>query len=172
MQECTASFDFSNVITWALVVFGWLVVYRQNRAFQDRKELRAALDKIIIDIDSLREMAVSYHTVESEANSLLSNKIKSLTQSISANISGTALGSPDVLEKIKQTRQSITFENFETTEYEPQRHNSGLVLEIFGSTDDLKDSLETRYTDLYKRTLRYKFLCLVKRSPQLDSGPT
>lgn len=151
MNECP-SFDYSSIITWVLVVGGWVFVHFQNKVFQERRELRSALDKLILYIDKLKSDAITYHTVESEASSLLSNRVKSAIKNISSSIRRTELGSELVNSEVVAVRKSITLDNFESNDYFPRGHSSALILEIIGSLDDLKDALEVRYVSLYRNS--------------------
>lgn len=142
-------FDYSNLVTWLLVVSGWLVVYQQNRHFQDRKELRATIDNLLTDINDLRNAAIKYHTEEASANQLLANDIKSRTNSLTSNIVDSLLETDEILDALTELRIRITFDNFESQQYRPQSHGSDLVILIYAATDDLRDLIDARFREMY-----------------------
>ena len=50
----------SQVITWLLVLLGWTLVNAQNNRREERKELRAALDRLSLRIEKLVALSIKY----------------------------------------------------------------------------------------------------------------
>lgn len=55
-------FDFyiSPIVTWGLVILGWLHISKQNNKTETRKEIRNAINHISKEILNLNEVCISY----------------------------------------------------------------------------------------------------------------
>lgn len=59
----------SQVITWLLVLLGWTIVNAQNNRREERKELRAALDRLSLRIEKLVVLSIKYWQSEVSSES-------------------------------------------------------------------------------------------------------
>jgi len=69
---------WTQIVTWLLVIAGWLLVNHQNNIREKRKEIRTILDKIQSLLDEIEIQAVNYHTARNPATWLFNwTKFKS-----------------------------------------------------------------------------------------------
>lgn len=57
----------AQIITWLVIIFGWRVANASNNTREKRKELRAELDTIRIQLDELVDLAWVYYTSDLES---------------------------------------------------------------------------------------------------------
>ena len=72
---------WTQIVTWLLIIAGWLLVNHQNNIREKRKEIRTILDKIQSFLDEIEIQAIQYHT--NQASSDLAFQLKrSLNQKL------------------------------------------------------------------------------------------
>ena len=74
MPQCSC--ELGDFMTILLALLGWFVVSRQNNLSESRKELRAAIDVIICEIDELRDLALKYYSTKYEDSFEMAFRVK------------------------------------------------------------------------------------------------
>lgn len=138
----------------AAVLASWLRG-RENRKSQRIKDLRAKLDAIIEDLDSVEDLSVSYflkptNDIEAQQNGLqIKAKIKRVGERInSIHIDPTinqASKSASLLTKVVQFRQVVTLENFDSANRKPLAPQDPKFDQISKSSSEIKRALEALY---------------------------
>lgn len=144
-----AASDWSQSITWVLVIVGWTIVNRQNNARELRKEQRAAIDAIKKQLAELEAEAERFHCAEVFDRALLRQlqfKIHRVADAC------TRLQLPDsacTVPPVAALRQAITLKNADPTSFGKQPPTSALLDEIYACADDLTDAIEARFAARY-----------------------
>lgn len=141
----------AQIVSWLLIISGWLVINRQHNQREDRKELRTQLDKLIALLISLEGDAISYH-LANEIESSSARNIKVKLKRVSHSVRHLSLGKvTDVNRRVISLRRAITLENFDTVHHTPQDPRSDLVDAINHSLDELVNYLEDAFRQKYPR---------------------
>ena len=145
---------FTQVITWVLVVFGWLIISRQNDKRETRKEIRQKIDMIKRSMADLENSAVEHHTAGQTAARcmLIKREIVRLGKDLSI-LAALGLPMPYYALKISRIRQSITLKNFDSISYAVLLPSDSIIADIADATDELRAFLEFRYADKFARPL-------------------
>lgn len=146
------SLEWSQVITWLVVITGWYVVNDKNNDREKRKEVRSLIDSIQNILDDIEKEAIQYHTndqseelsfqIKRNLNNNLSSKVKIL------KLKGFEIGKCDKYRK--QLRQAITLNNFDTEKFEPQAFTSEIVRDILNRKGNFINEIETCFSKNYK----------------------
>lgn len=143
---------WAQIVTWVLVITGWLIVNYQNNRRESRKEIRQKLDALKKYSLEIETSAIEHHTTKQEHTRCLA--IKRGLARISSDLRilvATGLTVSDPATKMARVRQAITYDNFETISYSPVATDSDLVESISLSFDELFDSLELAYSRHFTR---------------------
>ncbi len=149
-KDCTLFHSIAPIITWGMVIAGWLVVNNQNNFREKRKETRAILNQLRSDLDAIEKQAFSYHTAQ-EALIELGRDIKLSLSRISRDIARHDLLPSGKRHPIVKLRQAITLKNFDTDCFLTQNTNCELLEEISATKDNLIDALERHFKDQYQK---------------------
>lgn len=134
-----------QIVTWILVIVGWVVVNRQHNQRETRKELRAQLDKVRDTVFKIEGLSETYHTDESPSGSD-AKQIKILIQRVGAAIDRLMLlESREAQKRIIALRQAITLHNFDTRVHKAQGQSSEIIANINSSVDALLNDLESKF---------------------------
>lgn len=137
------------VITWALVISGWIIVNWQNNRREDRKEIRSALNQIYADIDALQKKSIKYHK-SSERNLKAEAKINIMNRRLSEHLGHLGLRLSSYSEEYAQFIDSITMENFETTTFTQQKEGDLILDRIRDNSSYLESALENEFSSLFR----------------------
>lgn len=153
MLGSNTSFDWAQVVTWGLVIAGWLFVDRKNNEREKRKEIRALVDKTQSMLDQIEEGAVRYHTQGHDDHLARSIKVclyRKLPDALKiANLRGIMIEDQD--RRIIDLRQAITLHNFDSANrYTPLSLNESTILSIGEYKDILSSALEVAYHKQYR----------------------
>jgi hypothetical protein len=146
-------FSFSvlqQLVTWGLVVGGWLLVNSQNNIRERRKEVRSSLDKLLKRLDQLEIKAISYHTgltASYEKATHLKLELSRIKKQIDYLHLLALSFNEDTMIKL---RQAITLNNFDTVKFEPQGFHSKIISNISTAKDRVVDQLEMAFADKFK----------------------
>ena len=116
--------------TWLIVVVGWFFVDWKNNRRELRKEKRALIDKINVDLNSIEKIAVEYHQ-NSHANIKTSQEIKISLDRVVRILNREKLLARKDYKKFIAFRQAITLDNFDSSSFFTQLDNSELLQNIF-----------------------------------------
>lgn len=146
------SLEWSQVITWLVVITGWYVVNDKNNDREKRKEVRSLIDSIQNMLDDIEKEAIQYHTnnqseelsfqIKRNLNNNLSSKVKVL------KLKGFEIGKCDKYRK--KLRQAITLNNFDTNGFQPQSFTSEIIRDILTSKGNFINEIEKCFSKNYK----------------------
>lgn len=146
------SLEWSQVITWLVVITGWYVVNDKNNDREKRKEVRSLIDSIKNMLDDIEKEAIQYHTnnqseelsfqIKRNLNNNLSSKVKVL------KLKGFEIGKCDKYRK--KLRQAITLNNFDTNGFQPQPFTSEIIRDILTSKGNFINEIEKCFSKNYK----------------------
>jgi len=146
------SLEWSQVITWLVVITGWYVVNDKNNDREKRKEVRSLIDSIQNMLDDIEKESIQYHT--NKQSEELSFQIKrNLNNNLSSKVNvlklrGFEIGKCDKYRK--QLRQAITLKNFDTNDFQPQAFSSEIIRDILISKGNFINEIEKCFSKNYK----------------------
>ncbi|MCX7091894.1 MAG: hypothetical protein NTY50_00365 [Methylobacter sp.] len=143
---------WTQIVTWLLVISGWLLVNHQNNVREKRKEIRTILDKTQSFLDEVEIEAIKYHTSQ-ESSDLAFQLKRSLNQKLRNRLDILALRNLNI-EKcyphLKKLRQAVTLENFDTSSFKPQNLEDDVIKNIWLAKDKLSQELEKSFATRYR----------------------
>lgn len=144
--SCTSNLDIVNLITWLLVVVGWILVNWQNNIREGRKELYSRVTKIIQLIEKTEKDAITFHTSKDYNAELNAEVFRSINKIVHA------LENLPFDPKIQATqfRQGITANNFEEDEFTQSEPLSSISLKIMSSAENINGLLIKGFESKYK----------------------
>lgn len=143
------SINIIHVISWTLVISGWIILNVLANRREKRKELYALIKDIRQEIDTATDIAEKYHTSEQQSKEV-SKKIKFLIQEITAwnDILQSCDLNVDLMLHIK-FRQAITGHNFDSHTFTQQSHDGELLLSINRASLELKNGIMRAFSKKY-----------------------
>ncbi len=162
MQEAS-TYDWTDSVTWLLVVAGWAILNFQHRSIETRKERREALDQIVSDLRSLEERAIAFHTAETYDHHLIRG-IRRDVDRIWPRVSLLRLLESKEAVLITDIRRAITLSNADPTDFVQRDPGDQFVDAISDSLDTLISELDANYVSKYhadiKSNLKRFFRCV------------
>ena len=157
VQEVAEPANYTSVVTWLIVIFGWLVVNHQQNQRETRKELRARLDLIEGMVNDTEQSAIRYHTSAHDPGSSRTlksdiDRLSNLTRAI-GNIISCSFS-----YRIVRFRQSVTLKNFDSSEHQILTIDHEVIDTIAKETQSLINELEEAYSYKYHMPF-YKRFC-------------
>jgi len=141
---------YSDIITWLLVITGWVIINHQQNIRETRKELRSNLDEIKLSLISIEKKSIKYHMNDIDAS--LASEIKLSISRVSTEIKLLALLDKETQKTlIKTFRQAITLNNFDADNHVSYNYGSELILEISSTVDEISIALEQTFRNKYPR---------------------
>lgn len=147
-----------QVVTWLLVIAGWIIVHYLTVTRERQKEVRDEAKTICREIHELELRATNFHRSPThdfgEAQAILSqmNRISSALASKPLSNLGVAPA------EVRRFRQSVTLRNFDPRGFEPQTPDSALIRDIGLRSEQLAASVNEcvarRYLDHWWQTFR------------------
>lgn len=144
---CTGWFAASQVVTWLLVVGGWIYTNYTNNKRETRKELRGALDKLRSEMDSEVELCHEYYLsspVEStsKASTLLIGftRISSAIQHMGDK--DAKMKSPELDRKMFLFMDQLTGGDFQSASRVPVKPDAPRLQAIAAAALDVQNELE------------------------------
>jgi len=136
--------DYSQVITWLLIITGWFLINKQHNDRELRKERRATIDALKDEIYNLEEKSIKYHT---EAQSTkASQAIKQTLEKIEFQIELHCLVPMSIKnERVAALSKAITFKNFDTLNYKNISIDDPIIKDINHAVTMLIRSVEWQY---------------------------
>ncbi len=142
----------AQIITWVLVIIGWLIVNSQHNKRISRKETRDRLDQMGESLLKLEQVAIEYHTAK-KRNDKLACSIRTAIERVSRAINRLGLATTAELNpKIIDLRRAITLQNFDSRKYERKDPSGEFIDRISHSTGELIDLLESKYLVRYPQS--------------------
>lgn len=133
--------EYANLITWILVIGGWIAVHFATLSRERRKESREAVSKIIDDLRLIESLAVVFNTSDKYDFSCSVSLIWRVDRAIKTlqRVPLKTLHIPT--ELLTRFRQALTT-NTDKSSFLAQAHDSEIVNEIHHITDELIDEIE------------------------------
>ena len=119
-----------QIVPWLLVIIGWFFVDARNNKRELRKEKRALIDKINVDLNAIEKIAVEYHQND-YANVKMSQEIKISLDRVVKILNREKLLAQKDYKKFIEFRQAITLDNFDSNSFVVQLDNSELLQYIY-----------------------------------------
>lgn len=137
--------EVSSLITWLIVAVGWYIVNNQNNNRETRKEHYQEIGKLIELIQQTENLATSFHTSDEFDPKNNAQIIRNLNK-ISLLLSGI-----HYLKAIHLApfRKSITFKNFEKSQFKKYDALAPELLEIMSESDELTKTIKQLYQQHY-----------------------
>lgn len=140
-----------QIITWLIVICGWIYVDRRNNNRESRKERRDDICKLKNRIEKIIDNAIQYHTNASHDQNL-SREIKIQIDLLATSIQslknfGIRLDSSMVVA----FRKAVTYHNFDTHSFTKRPHYDPLILEIQDTGTALATALDVSFINKYPR---------------------
>ena len=143
----------TQVVTWALVVLGWVVVSGGNDKREQRKEIRTLINEISSDLNSLHTMCVNYYTsAPGGAEESLSIQIKTSIDAIEKKVNLLARQNRkfSITSKVVRLRRVATGNtNFESSARVSLNYRDRLFLSIYSACQNIRDGLEQEFITSY-----------------------
>lgn len=138
------------LISWGLVIVGWLVINTQHNTRETRKEIRAALNDLYEMLNEIEDDAYKYHT--GPGDPVLSRKIKRRVGQIFTRIN---LAFKNAVEcrcsyEVATFRKAVTLHNFDTAVHKPLNQTDPVFEEITASRERLINVLENAFLETYR----------------------
>lgn len=145
----------SDLVTWVLVVLGWMVVSDQNEQRELSKNGYARIVSVRDDLKLLEKRAVSFHTSSFNSNDMnaLARAISKLTKELSLLQKHEFVGLSTSMEAVA-LRRAMTLTNFEEPSHSKQSAGSPVVQGIEEACDSLDRQLIDTAHALSKRCRR------------------
>lgn len=139
----------TSFVTWLLVILGWVIVNSQHNHRENRKEYRAAIDKISTDLVDAEKKAIEFHT--SDYDELSANLMVRQITRIARKIASLGLLENQNLKMIIDFRSAITFDNFEKSTHKKLDQSDKLLYEISDSCLDIQAAMEESFRKKFKQ---------------------
>jgi hypothetical protein len=137
-----------QIITWTLVICGWLVVNRQHNERETRKEIRSRLDSLDKYLRGVEETAIEFHTAGYDVEK--ARRIVAETNQLWGIANRLNLVHGDRLRLlITRVRQAMTLHNFDESDYQALAMDAEQIAEIGEAVEKLLDALESAYGKRY-----------------------
>lgn len=138
----------TQIITWVIVVGGWLIVNSQNNDRERRKEVRLALDKLCTKIEEIEYTARTFHQNDYDVE--VADKLKlSIDRIIRTAARLEILDSKILSHNAIRLRKSVTLENFDVSNHVPLHGKDSQLSDISDAAEKLIGALEGAYIKRY-----------------------
>lgn len=138
----------TQVITWLIVIGGWLIVNHQNNGRERRKEVRQAIDKLCLKIEEVERTARAFH--QSDYNAEVADELKLTINKIIRGIARLEILDLKILSRNAiHLRKSITLNNFDTSNHIPLNGTQQQLADISDAADNLIGAMESAYIKRY-----------------------
>ncbi|NPT44322.1 hypothetical protein GNZ12_24030 [Paraburkholderia sp. 1N] len=134
---------------------GWAATHFFSEARERRKEVRAALDKILVSLEELRKKAFAFH--ESAAFSEHeAQELQTAIYRLNRLFARVPILDPvEVAPFVKALRQSITLLNFSKSTFVAQVAGSEVLENISDACSNLEDEFDRQYAMHYPHGFPY-----------------
>lgn len=137
-------------VQWITLILGWFVIDRHNNRRELRKEKRTVIDRLLVELETVENIAVNYHT-SSHHQTEIARDIKVRLNRIAKLIKRESLLTPKVFNhRMVEVRRTITIRNFDTPDFISQPQESDILAAIAAAKDALVHELETHFGKNYR----------------------
>jgi hypothetical protein len=139
-----------SIIGWLLILYGWNLTNKHNNKRESRKELRSELDRIVSELEMLKEKTFQYYTTSARGSEKLAFEIKTSQQTLLAKIENLSKRHPEfsLNNCLVQFIDVVTGGDFESKTRKKRTYTNKrdtLLQEISLSTTNLITSLESDF---------------------------
>lgn len=141
-MACEATTGWANTVTWGMVLVGWFVVHCATLSRERRKEKRDAVSRIIEEIKTVEDLAVTFHTSEkfdSQTSDLLIWRVNRVIRTLQ-RLPLQALDIP--LGLMVRFRKGLTLLNTDVSTFAPQTYHGDIIKGIRTVTDEMLETIE------------------------------
>ncbi len=145
----------AQVLTWVLVIGGWIYTNNTHNARESRKELRSLLDKLQRDLDALVDLAQAYYQMDvdagrkKEAEMLVRlNRLLNALDHLSFRY--LAMKSDNLDRTLKGLMDQLTGGTFQTADRIKAEANDPRMLSIAHAGLEVHGELESLFTRFVK----------------------
>lgn len=143
--------ELYQLITWFLVISGWVVVHYLSAVRDRQKDIRDLKLKTIQTIIDAERLAIDFHTAVS-FDLGKTQQLTSMIQRISTDMTRPPLVTfQNYSNVVKEFRQAITLQNFDISRFQRQQASSKIVADINYATEQIIRAFETGYDNRYMR---------------------
>jgi len=155
MESAHWGWQLSRVCVPALfIIMGWVVVSRDHNKRETRKEIRSYLDRTIVSVEKVCDMAFSYFTTECELEaSSIGAKIDPLLMRLEKSLQHLNLkNEQDAPVTAAELRQAITGHNaYKTSPRRVLMCSDSALMQINITAHGLINDLEAAYRKQYQK---------------------
>lgn len=143
--------ELYQLITWFLVITGWVVVHYLSAVRDRQKDIRELKLKTVQAIIDAEKLAIDFHTAGS-FDLGKTQQLTSMIQRISTDMTRHPLATfQNYSSMVKEFRQAITLQNFDISRFQRQQASSKIISNINYATEQIIRALETGYDNRYMR---------------------
>lgn len=148
-MSVTQACDWSQAVTWTLVVIGWFVVHKTTIQREQRRERRDVVNRAVQELLDIEHIAASFHT----AHHFDSGNAEALTwrtNRVIRSLQRKPLSMLQVdIKMLAQLRRSITLKNMDASSFSCQPPGSQLLKDIRHATDQVIEQIEKRRDETF-----------------------
>jgi hypothetical protein len=131
-----------NVVTWGMVVVGWLLVHLATLNRDRRKERRDVAKAVVEEITDLEKSAREFHVSET-FDGHKAQILRCETERVIRKIQRMPLSLLDIpLSRLVRLRKAITLKNTDRSDFKTQSDDSEILADIRMAVDDLLEIIE------------------------------
>ena len=135
-----------SVIGWLLISYGWYITNKHNNKRESRKELRSELDRIVSELEMLREKALQYYTTSARGSEKLAFEIKTSQETLLVKIQDLSKRHPEFsCNDLVDFIDVVTGGDFESKTRKKITYADRGMAEIYLSTTQLIISLNSDF---------------------------
>lgn len=141
-MACQSGTDWSDVVTWLLVLAGWFVVHKIDLGHERRKENREGVTRIVDEIKEIERHAIAFHSSQNysaEDSDLLTCHIARVNRCLQRP---PLLPLKIPLPLMVRFKKAFTLKNTDASSFVPQEYHGDLIVGIRRITDEMIEAVE------------------------------
>lgn len=139
----------SQLITWLLIVAGWVIVHYLTLTRERQKEIRDLKSKLVEHIFEIEKRSIAFHQLPNHNPDEARNLVAEIDR-VSTAIARQPLSLLGISPKvIRLFRSGVTLKNFDPSSFQSQPATSRLISDISLHTEALTYALEQAYSRRY-----------------------
>ena len=142
---------WGSIVSWVVVMVGWIVINAQNNGRETRKEVRAALDGTIRRLEKLESLGRQYHLSTAHDDSIAEEIKLHLKKLWPESVRLNLVDESALAVRVASLRRSITLRNFDSAEHAALLAGDEILAEIAESVSALEEMLQRGFAEKYWR---------------------
>lgn len=139
-----------HVITWLLVIIGWIIINWQHNRRETRKEQYSQLTEINTWLADIEHKAIAFHTAETYDQQTYRELVRDIARiTPQIKLLGLLNDSKAIAVLVTDIRRAITLNNADASTFEPKASNDPLLDDISNSIDELRIKLQKAFVAKY-----------------------